>query len=78
MELPPYGPEPYASANSAMPAYLVDGDGFACLRAVRDGSDRPLDGHSLPSFEAFPPIYQIQTPANGDLDLVDGDGFEPS
>ena len=28
MKLPSYGPEPYASANSAISALLVEGDGF--------------------------------------------------
>ena len=32
---------------------MVDGDGFARLRAVRGGSDRPPDGHSLPPFESI-------------------------
>ena len=86
MELPPYGPEPYASANSAMPAYLVfkdvsakwDGDGFARLRAVRGGSDRSPSGHSTPPFESITSFTKSNPPRCGGLDLVDGDGFEPS
>gem|GEM_PF-2576434 len=53
MELPPYGPEPYASANSAMPAYSIDGsipwsggmDSPLCLTAGMDSE--PSVSHKL-------------------------------
>ncbi len=40
MELPPYGPEPYASANSATPAYEVRMTEYRSLRPLaRDKTD---------------------------------------
>ncbi len=55
MLLPAYGPEPYASANSAIPAFLVDGGGFEPPKSVTTDLQSAPFGHSgtHPNFNVF-------------------------